>query len=108
MWSPDETPFDLDPDASEAPYVALLIVTPVGEVRVMGELVEAGRRVHLVGAHVDGPGANRVSVQGLRVIVRAFAETFGVESLVIEGATRTTGARPGHTPLAVRWRRGAR
>lgn len=78
MRNADENVFDLDLEASDAPVVTLVIGTPVGEVRVMGELVSAGDRMHLVGAHVDGPGANRIATAGLRSIVRAFAERFDV------------------------------
>lgn len=83
MWAPHEIVFDLDPGASDAPFVTLVVGTPAGELRIMGELVEVGSRVRLMGAHMDGPGS----------------QPFG---------RRCLGARPGHAPLAIRWRLGAR
>jgi hypothetical protein len=98
-----EITFDLDDDVLDPPLITLGIGTPVGEIMVMGTLDVDGRCYQLHGAHLDGPGANRVGLAGLWAIVRAFAEQFDVDEIAIQGAARTTGARPGHVPWAIRW-----
>jgi len=58
--------------------------------------------------HVDGPGANLLGPAVLKSIVRRMMEIADVETVVVEGAIRTTGAGPGRIPDPIRFRRTSR
>jgi hypothetical protein len=97
--------FDLDPELTDDGFLGLVVRTPRGELRLLGRVVEAGRQLRLTEVHAGGLSANSLGVRGLLRLAQAFAERFDVDEIVIEGAARTTGARPGHVPRILRWRR---
>lgn len=97
--------FDLDDELTAGSIATLLVRTPWGEIRIMGEIVEVGGRLHARGVHVSGVGPNRLGTAGLATIARAFAEVFDVDEILVEGAARTSGASPGRRPRPFRWHR---
>jgi hypothetical protein len=107
MWNSAAISFDLDDELTVGSIGTLLVRSPAGEIRIMGEVLEFGRRVHVVEVHISGASSNVLGRTGLWALARAFAETFDVDEILVEGAARTTGARPGHRPRAFHWRRGA-
>ena len=52
----------------------------------------------LSGVHVQGSGPNTVGSGVLLMLAREVRRWLGVDELRVEGATRTTGAGPGHEP----------
>lgn len=92
----------------DADAVAIVrVTTPLGAFSCMAELAEedAGRTLRVVGLHIDdiSLGPNRLGSSGLRVVAAAVMERMGYDALVIEGATRTTGAGPGRRPGRLRF-----
>lgn len=75
---------------------------------ILAHLVLEGSTLTLRGTHVDGPGANLLGPATLKAVVRRMMEIADVETVVIEGAIRTTGAGPGRIPYPIRFRRSAR
>jgi hypothetical protein len=78
------------------------------KVTVLAEALLEGSKLTLRGTHFDGPGPNTVGIEELRKIANRIAEATDVETVVVEGAVRTTGAAPGHQPRTLRFRRAAR
>ncbi len=68
-----------------------------GEARFAGELVEQGETLILRGAHIEGAG----TLAELKSVAREFGREHGYKRVIIEGARRTTGARPGHIPRPI-------
>jgi hypothetical protein len=58
----------------------------------------AGNSVTLRGGHVGGEVANRIGVGRILALLRWTKQELGLDELRIEGATRTSEARPGHLP----------
>ncbi len=71
---------------------------PKGSIEVITSMRREGNRIILSGTHIDGPGAGKLGIRELGEFARQFARQEGVEEIVVEGAKRTTGARPGHVP----------
>jgi len=78
------------------------ISTDFGVFEVVAEFEIDGRTLYIRKAHVDGPGPGTVGTRDLRSLIRGFAERCkglaDVDTVVLEGAERTTGARPGRRP----------
>ncbi|WP_395856891.1 hypothetical protein [Cystobacter fuscus] len=55
-------------------------------------------------AHIQGQGAGTSGLKEMGEIMREFGRSRGASEVIIQGATRTTGARPGHTPRPIRVR----
>jgi len=55
--------------------------------------------------HIHGAGANTMGTAVLIDLAHAFMEAMDVDHLAVEGATRTTGARPGRRPAPFFFRR---
>jgi len=51
--------------------------------------------------HIDGMGAGTAGLKHLKNLARQFGREQGARRVVIEGATRTTGANPGHVPRPI-------
>ena len=67
-------------------------------VEVVADVVLNDRVAVLSGGHFQGSGPNTVGPTVLRSLAREVRSWLGVDELRIEGATRTTGASPGHDP----------
>ncbi len=50
---------------------------------------------------MQGPGAGTVGLRELREFARHLGREQGVQRVLIEGGTRTTGANPGHVPRRI-------
>jgi len=79
--------------------------TDRGAVSICARAHLARRRMVLERTHIDGPGANRIGLPGLRALARIAMEELDVDEIVVEGARRTTGAAPGRVPTPLRFRR---
>ena len=66
-----------------------------GDLSVVTEMTQSGNQLILNGMHIDGPGAGSSSLGQLRNIARALGQQYGVDEVVINGGTRTSGANPG-------------
>lgn len=77
-------------------------------VTILAEASLDGRALILRGTHFDGPGPNTLGIATLREIANRIAEIADVETVVVEGAIRTTGAAPGRKPRALRFARPTR
>jgi hypothetical protein len=106
-WLPtDVTNVELVPDTSEGDIITIRVDTPAGQVRVMGDIDIVGRVLIVRRAHIHSEqGANAVGVANLRVIAEVVLERMDCDEARIEGATRTTGASPGHRPREIRFTR---
>lgn len=71
------------------------------QIRVMAEMLRQGDDLLLRGAHIEGAGAGSVGIRTLMEIGRVFGRQQGVKRVIVEGARRTTGARPGRTPRPI-------
>ena len=81
--------------------VELLATTARGDVTVICETRISGRCLTLTKLHIDGPGADTIGLRELRNIARMFGIQEGVDKVVVQGSTRTTGSRPGHVPRMI-------
>ena len=88
----------------EDDVIYLVCAGPKGVLEVMANIAVEGRTIILENLHIGGPGANSFGMAELRAFARLFAEQRGMEWIEIRGATRTTGACPGHRPRSIRIR----
>lgn len=65
-----------------------------GEGQVIGTMIREGDTLILRGVHIDG----RATLREALAVAREFGREQGVKRVIIEGGSRTTGARPGHAP----------
>ena len=107
-WQAADISFEVLDDMTDAPVVTLQAFTPAGKLLLTGEPVYLDSTLLLRRAHVQGATANAVGAANLMVVVQAFLEVMGYNGLEIEGAVRTTGANPGHTPRVFRFTRRIR
>jgi hypothetical protein len=104
--------FVLESSLSEGEVATMRIMTPVGDLLVMGEpaqdvsgQVQRVSRVHTNGGAGSPLAADSIGLANLQVIGQAVLAEFGYEELVLEGAVRTSGKRKGARPRAVRFTR---
>lgn len=90
---------DLDP-MSEHPVWVVIARTPLGTIRMLGLLRLEGRCLLVDDAHVEGLFPGALGRAGLNAVGYRLMEVADVDRLVIQGAVRTTGARPGRRPRA--------
>jgi hypothetical protein len=110
MWLPGDVAFEIIADDTDDPIVTIRVTTPAGELQIMAEVSEEdeGRTLKLQGTHLQSAaGPNAFGVGALRLIAEIVMERMDYEQVVVEGAVRTTGARPGHRPKALRFTRRA-
>jgi len=107
VWTAAEIQIALDDEASAGPILTARISTPAGELLVMGEVERYDSELVLANLHIQAEslGPNLLGWNRLRQIARVVAEKADVETIVIKGATRTTGAGPGRTPSQLRFSR---
>ena len=103
MFSRDEVSFEIvDVEGSIA---IVEITTPLGKVSICGQLVLAGRLLIASGVHVGGLSIGGLGRRGMNVIARKVMEVVDVDTIIVFGEARTTGARPGHRPRPIRFNR---
>jgi hypothetical protein len=101
MWSLDQIAIDLL--QVEGPVMIVKVITPVGAIEVIGGVHRVGRVLHVVGAHVQGLSPGVLGRAGLNAIGRKLLKEADVDKVIIEGGTRTTGARCGKRPPLFRF-----
>ena len=113
MWSRADIRIRLDDGATDFPVVGVEIETPMGVIRIIGEVVEVGRRIVVEEAHIESEtpaGASfdpaGVGVRNLIAIARAFLEEVDADEIIIKGGARTTGRGKGRRPKPFRYARG--
>jgi hypothetical protein len=74
-------------------------------VKILAGVRFGDRRLTLYGLHALGDGPNRLGTATLLRLGRWALEALDLDELRIEGATRTSGARPGHAPRPIVFRR---
>ncbi len=105
MWSIGDISFEIADEITEWPILTIAMLTPAGELLFTGEPEIRGRVLVVHGAHVQGSFANRIGAANLLVLAQALMERMGYDELVVEGAVRTSGANPEHTPRIMRFSR---
>jgi hypothetical protein len=92
-------------DASEGTVITARIAVTGGTIELMGEISEQGRTLMATGVHlaVRGP-AGLLTKRTMQTIARRVMREMDYDEIIVEGAARTTGARPGHRPRQLRFR----
>jgi hypothetical protein len=101
----DEVAFDIVYDASEGTVVTVRIAIAGASVELMGEIGEHGRTLLVTGVHiaVRGP-AGLLTKRTMAAIAHRVMQEMDYDEIIVEGAARTTGSRPGHRPRRFRFR----
>jgi hypothetical protein len=105
MWTIEDIAFEVVNDLTDDPVVTVLVFTPVGEMAFTAEPVMRGRTLIFRRTHVQGSRPGAVGGHNLAVIAHAVMKGMDVDELIVEGALRTTGARPGRRPRDIRYAR---
>jgi hypothetical protein len=109
QWHRRDIRFDLALDHTDGGVATLKVMTPAGDLLFMGEPEKQGSRLIARGVHVNGANAaitaGTVGAARLLLIAQVFLEVFDYEELILEGALRTTGGRPGVRPRVMRFAR---
>ena len=112
MWRRSDVRFVLETSLSAGEIATMRIMTPAGDLLVMGEPEQdlSGNVLRVSRVHTNGAAgallaANSIGLANLQVIGQAFLVEFGYEELVLEGAVRTSGKRKGARPRAIRFAR---
>jgi hypothetical protein len=109
MWAPGDIQFEIVDEDTDHPIVTIEISTPVGLVLVMAEASMEGQTLWLRGVHAQSDaGPNALGIANLRLIADLALEKMGYDEIIVEGAIRTTGARPGRIPKPLRFTRRGR
>ena len=102
----------IDEASSGGDIITARIGTPLGEIRIMAEVEIASETgtgrwlLMLRGAHIESDaGPNTIGIADLRVVAALILREVDCHEARVEGATRTTGANPGHTPRSLRFAR---
>jgi hypothetical protein len=104
MWSPDAVQIEFD-DQTDDPVVTMRFTMLSGNMLVMANLSVEGRTLVLTGLHIQASQVNRIGPANLRRLAELVMERMDYDELRIEGASRTTGANPGHRPGILRFTR---
>ncbi|MEI7606497.1 MAG: hypothetical protein WCJ64_03840 [Rhodospirillaceae bacterium] len=95
-------------DMTDSPIVTARIATPDGDVSVMAEAETVGRCLWLRNLHIHGEniGPRQFGYSRLRGLVAAVIDTLeSYDEIIVEGASRTSGAGKGHRPHPIRFAR---
>lgn len=103
----EEIDYALLVDGSEGDVATIEITLPGAKIMIMGEVEDVGDGLVVERAHIEiePPDAGVLTRGSMRVIAERILEDTGYAEIVIRGAPRTTGARPGHTPPEFRFPR---
>jgi hypothetical protein len=104
-WQPGDITFDIVAEETDHPVATVSFETPAGQIQVMAELKEEGRKLRLIGLHIQGATANAVGIANLRILANAVMDKMDYDVIEVEGAVRTTGAGPGRRPRRLRFAR---
>ncbi|HID99003.1 MAG TPA: hypothetical protein EYP59_01775 [Thiotrichaceae bacterium] len=73
-----------------------------GNITIITDIIKQDRTLILNRLHIDGPGKGKSSLSELLSLARDFGQQNDVDEVIIYGAERTTGAKPGKTPKPIR------
>jgi RHS repeat-associated protein len=85
----------------EGSVVHLIIKGAKGDIEVMADMSKEGDKLILRNAHVQGQGAGSSSLSELKAAARELGKQQGVKEVVVEGASRTSGANVGKAPIPI-------
>jgi len=101
MWESDQIIVEID-DA-ELSEIVVIIMTPMGVLRLMANVSIIDRTLRIDRAHVEGLKPGALGRAGLNAIGRKLMELADVDEIVVQGSTRTTGRNPGNKPRPIRF-----
>lgn len=84
--------------ARDGNIVELLAKGKNGDITAITAMTREGNALVLRGMHIDGAGKGSSSLSELRELARDLGRQHGVDSVIIRGGRRTTGANPGKIP----------
>jgi len=84
--------------AKDGDAVHLAGQSSAGRIEVMANQRIEGGTLYLQKAHIEGGAPGQFGPRELKEFMREYGRQMGVSRVVVEGATRTTGTRPGHVP----------
>jgi hypothetical protein len=107
VWTSADIEIVLDDELTDGAIATVRILMPLGELLVMAEAEQKERELVLRRLHIQGEtlGPNDLGPARLRQLVRAVMERMDFDAIIIEGATRTSGARRGRVPRTLRFAR---
>jgi hypothetical protein len=107
VWTAADIEIELEEDSTEGSVVTVRVRTPEGDLILMADVEPFGRELVLAGLHMHGENMrpNRLGWARLRQIALAVAEKLDVDTILVKGATRTTGAVRGRLPRPIRFTR---
>ena len=96
--------FEIVFDASEGAVLTVRIAVPGGSLLSWVKFAQEGRTLLVTGVHlaVQGPGGLLTRTR-MQAVARRVMEEMDYDAIIVEGAARTTGARPGHRPRRLRF-----
>jgi hypothetical protein len=98
MWTEADIVAEYEVDG---PVVSITLITPVGEVSILGEMTIINDDLHIIKAHVGGLYQGALGRSGLNAAGRKLLEMANVKKIVIQGSPRTTGRRKGTIPRKI-------
>jgi hypothetical protein len=107
MWTEADIAVVIDDELSAGSVVTARIRTPEGELVLIADTERFDRELVLAGLHIQGENLrpNQLGWARLRQIARAVAEKADVDTILVKGATRTSGAVRGRIPGPIRFTR---
>ena len=101
----DQIDYVLLDDGSEREVATIRITVPGATIMIMGEVedVDGGLLVECAHISISPPDAGVLTRGSMRMMAKRLLGDTGYVEIVIRGASRTTGARPGHTPREFRF-----
>lgn len=108
-WSKDDIRIDIYD--GEDDVVLAIVETPAGKVNLACNVsTYSDRKLEFKNLHIHSEKVrkNKFGVKNLLNLMRAIAEFYDVDELVVEGAKRTSGANPGKIPRPIRYRQNRR
>jgi hypothetical protein len=103
VWSSADSAVEIE--AAEGRTMVATVRTPAGMLKVIAEVELVAGVLWARNAHVQGLSPAALGRAGLNAVARKFLEQTDAEALVVEGATRTTGANPRRRPRPFRYPR---
>lgn len=107
MVNQDKIIIELD-HLSEHPVWVIIARMQAGTLRLLGLIELKGRTLYVRDVHVEGLMPGALGRAGLNALGYALMEVADVDELVVQGAVRTTGTRPGRRPAPFRLSRSRR
>jgi hypothetical protein len=103
VWSESDVRVEIEETEGRTAIVA--VHTPAGTLELVAELELVEGILWIRNAHIQGLSPGALGRAGLNAVARKFLEEAGARALVVEGAARTTGARPDRRPRPFRFPR---